>query len=203
LNSITTVEQADAFADKLSAALDHYGLGGVGFNHMSSADSALIMERIIARLNTLRTENSALEYKIMYTIPATGTWTDPWMTVLASHANFDSLQVLSYDHGSDYLLEDDLANLAALGVPDSKVVIGIMPGCHDVISEPKTTVQDAEDIADMVVANDYNGVAIWAANRDALVRPYFDAVAYPGDCKYYTGEPNGTFMTAVSTRLTS
>jgi chitinase len=200
---ISTTAAADAFAIKLSDAVTHYGITGIDLSHQYSGDTAVLMGRIIQKLKDLRTATPALNYKVMYTIPAKATALEPWKTVLASHANLDAVQILDYDYyDPTYLLSDDLTRLTTLGVPNSKVVVGIMPGCHDDINEAHLTVQGAKLIAKLVKNTPYNGVGIWSANRDALTRPPYTSIADPEQCKYFTGLADGTYMVAVSTKLT-
>lgn len=201
---ISTTAEADAFAVKLSDAVTHYGITGIDLSHQYNGDSAVLMRRVIKKLKDLRTATPSLNYKVMYTIPAKATALEPWKTVLANHARLDMVQILDYDYyDSTYLLSDDLTRLTTLGVPNSKVVVGIMPGCHDDINEAHLTVDGAKLIAKLVKNTPYNGVCIWSANRDALTRPPYTDVSDPQQCKYFTGLADGTYMVAVSTKLTS
>mmetsp|Transcript_11162 Transcript_11162/g.21946 ORF Transcript_11162/g.21946 Transcript_11162/m.21946 type:complete len:308 (-) Transcript_11162:3667-4590(-) len=189
--TITTNAQAQAFADALGLTLVSLGLTGVDFSQMDPGSSGPILEKIIKRL-----KNNFPAIKIMYTIPALGSFFDPWKTVLTNVINkIDYVQNLYYDYyWLGYNLATDLANLGTL-VPDSKVVIGIMPGCHDAISEPLTTVADAITVADLTVDEGYAGVAIWSANRDTTSRTGLEG------CVYATGLPSATYINAVQAEI--
>lgn len=190
LSAITTVAQANTFADSFSAALDHYGLDGVDFDINDSQASTTVLETMIARIKS----NSPTK-QIMFTIPAMGSYFNPWKQVLLdSLAHIDFVQNLFYDYywsGYD-LTTIDLANLASLGVPASKIVINLMPGCHDATSEPHTTTQVASDISALVKSNGNAGVGIWTVNRDTATRTNLSG------CLYVTGLPSGTFVNTIS-----
>jgi hypothetical protein len=114
----------------------------------------------------------------MYTVPAKATYTEPWITVLASHS-FDVVQILTYDSYSlFYNLGEDLTDLVAFGVLANQIVIGVMPGCHNAPFE-FTSIQDVVSSASEVRRRGLNGLAMWSVNRDALVRPYLDSIRNP------------------------
>lgn len=191
--AITTNAQANAFADALALAIIHYGMQGVDFSQMNPASSEPILERIIKRI-----ANNYPSIKIMYTIPAMGSYFDPWKTLLINTiTKIDYVQTLFYDYyWLGYSLSTDLTNLQTL-VPSSKIVIGIMPGCHDAAAEPLTTVPVATALA-MQTCDDGNaGVAVWSVNRDTTTRTGL------AGCLYVTGLASGTYTTALSTELSS
>jgi hypothetical protein len=159
---------------------------------MDPASPADIHTRMIKRLSNLYPA-----YKIMYTIPAMGSYMAPWSTVLTDAGDkIDYVQNLFYDYyWLGYNLDTDLVHLLPIITAKGKIVIGIMPGCHDAESEPNTTVPIAKDLATKVKTSGYAGIAIWSANRDTDVREGFTG------CPYLTGETSGKYIAAVSSKF--
>jgi len=192
---IQSSQEATAFAQNVSEAVKQFGLDGIDFDVEDGNPSASI------QLDVYKACRSYLgSSKLMsYTIPATIEPYDPWHTVLSQgHSYFDAVNVMAYDVGwSGYnFTRDDLETLEALGVPPSKVVYGVMPGAHDVSSE-YTSVQDAQNIAKYVKSNGLAGVMLWDVNRDTNHRTGYS----PGSNLYETGQPDGTYINAVSSSL--
>jgi chitinase len=229
---INTPAQAVDFIDHLAHALKSYGLDGVDFSHINSKSSAAIQTRMIKRL-----KSKYPAYKIMYTIPAMGSYFAPWSTVLEdARDKIDYVQTLFYDYNwLGYNLDTDLAHLLSVIKHEDKIVIGIMPGCHDAptqsknssissssldtadikldapadalakdishdliqdaVNEHVTTVKKTRTLTQKVIDEGYSGIAIWSANRDTDKREGYEG------CPYFTGEPDATFIRAVSKRF--
>lgn len=74
---------------------------------------------------------------ISYTIPGTGELHEPYKSVLQQGSQYlDYVNVMCYDvYWSAYDPTADFQAIEALGVPKSKIVWGVMPGCHDAPNE--------------------------------------------------------------------
>lgn len=186
-NSIKTTAQADKFVADLAEAMATLGLHGVDFSHVDASADFNMLGYIIEGLRALNDTSI-----IMYTMPAAGIKLEAFSGVLSLAINsIDLVQVTVYDYywgGYDY--QSDFEAMISAGVDSSKLMLGIMPGCHDAKSE-NTTVEDTVSYTNYAIENGMAGVAFWSINRDTANRTVLT------DCLFQTGLPDGTFVDAT------
>ena len=92
----------------------------------SGGASASLQMHLIQSLR----EQCGEDFHITFTIPALTYSVEPWKTVITEASQFmDGINIMSYDYywaGYNYTM--DIQGLMELGVPKSKIVLGLMPG---------------------------------------------------------------------------
>lgn len=195
--SMSTVvkSQADAetLAQNIAAVCKQDGLDGIDFDIEDAGTSADLQLYVYRRCRELLGPNAL----ISYTFPAQGEMYEPYATVIKNGAQyFSAVNVMCYDYyWTGYNPLDEFARLESMGVPASKIVWGVMPGHAD---DPKeyVTVQNAIQIANCVKTN-FGGLMMWTINRDTNHRTGCNGQ----DNVYETGQPDGTYVNAISTTL--
>eukprot|EP00359_Climacostomum_virens_P008634 CAMPEP_0204915632 /NCGR_PEP_ID=MMETSP1397-20131031/13603_1 /ASSEMBLY_ACC=CAM_ASM_000891 /TAXON_ID=49980 /ORGANISM="Climacostomum Climacostomum virens, Strain Stock W-24" /LENGTH=273 /DNA_ID=CAMNT_0052087769 /DNA_START=333 /DNA_END=1151 /DNA_ORIENTATION=- len=156
-STITTSTQASSFSSNVVSLASSHGLDGVEFSHVDPSASAAIFKNII---DGIRASTTTLE--ITYTIPGTAPFVNPWRQALTENAsNLNFVQIMAYDtYKLSYSIQADIDELVSLGIAKSKIIIGMMPGCHD---EPFnfTTSEDVNNVASLVKRQGMAGIALW------------------------------------------
>ena len=92
----------------------------------SGGASASLQMHLIQSLR----EQCGEDFHITFTIPALTYSVEPWKSVITEASQFmDGINIMSYDYyWSGYNYTMDIQGLMELGVPKSKIVLGLMPG---------------------------------------------------------------------------
>jgi hypothetical protein len=102
---------------------------------------------------------------ISYTAKAPASTTFPYNQVIQSaHPYLTSISIMAYDYGPGYNYQQDVLSLIAMGVPASKIVVGLMPGYDDL--HVMTSVSDISTAAEFVKQHGLAGIMFWDLNRD-------------------------------------
>jgi len=186
---------ADKFVQSVKVLKDYYGIDGVDLDIESGGAQAELQTHLIRSLR----ESCGPDFHISYTIPALTYPLEPWKTViLRAHQYMDAINIMAYDYyWNGYAYSMDIEGLLNLGVPKSKIVIGVMPGRHDASTE-YTSIEDAKDVAEDVALQGLGGVMTWDINRDTDQRMGY---IRGDDNLYQTGQGRGTYLDAISNTL--
>jgi GH18 family chitinase len=102
---------------------------------------------------------------ISYTPKSPASTTYPYDEVITGGYQYiDYLSIMAYDYAPGYRYQDDVQALIAMGVPASKIVVGLMPGMDDV--GVMTSLADITTAAQFIKANNLKGIMFWDLNRD-------------------------------------
>jgi hypothetical protein len=102
---------------------------------------------------------------ISYTAKSPASTTAPYSEVIAGAYNiFDTVNIMAYDYGPGYSYTTDVQNLIEMGVPSTKIVIGLMPGYDDL--GVLTNVTNISTACNYILSNNLAGVMFWDLNRD-------------------------------------
>lgn len=190
-NTITTSSSASTFGSNVVSLASSHRLDGVEFSHVDPLGTPAIFKNIV---DSIRALSTSLE--ITYTIPGTGPFLSPWKDAITDNlANINFFQIMAYDtYRLSYSFQTDINELINLGVPASKIIIGLMPGCHD---EPFnfTTLADLTNAASLAKRRGLAGIALWSANRDTNHRTSLSS------CLFQTGLPDAFFINFASSNL--
>jgi len=192
---IKNEQDAVEFCKNLKVTFDEYGIDGMDLDIEDGGTNANVQFKVISECR----KQLGPSAHITYTIPALSSGIAPWSdTIRKSAEHLDAINVMAYDYyWLGYNFDLDVQSLNDLGIPNSKIVWGIMPGHHDAGNE-YTTLDDAKKTARYVKKNGLAGVMTWSINRDAAKRMQFGAGV---DNLYQTGKPDGTYLNTVSAEL--
>ncbi|WP_068469800.1 glycosyl hydrolase family 18 protein [Candidatus Protochlamydia phocaeensis] len=102
---------------------------------------------------------------ISYTPKTPASTTYPYDQVIqGAHPYVNSISIMAYDYGPGYSYQQDIQALQNMGVPASKIIIGLMPGYDDL--HVMTSLSDIQNAAEYVIANGLGGIMFWDLNRD-------------------------------------
>jgi hypothetical protein len=188
--AVKTQADAEQLAQNIAAVCRQDQLDGVDFNMEDGNTPAELQLYVYKRCRQLLGTHAL----ISYTIPAQAELSPPWSRVIQNGAQyFSSITIKCYDGDQiGYDPKQDLATLQSMGVPGYKIFWGVWPGQADNPNE-YITVEQARTIAAYVKQNEWGGVMMWALNRDTDHR-----TGHPGDNNYETGQPDGTYLKAIS-----
>jgi hypothetical protein len=192
-SSITSSAQASTFSSNVATLARAHGIDSVDFSHVDPAASPTIFKNFIDGIKT-----SAPSLEITYTIPGKAPFLSPWRDCLTNNkSNLSFVQIMAYDtYSLFYQVQNDIDELVKLGIPKSKIIIGLLQGCHD---EPFnfTSVSDVINTASLVKRQGLAGIFLWSSNRDTNHR------SSDSSCLFQTGLPDGFFLSLTSSNLES
>jgi hypothetical protein len=155
--------QTDADAVGMAQAIATYvtnnNLDGVDFDIEDYPTPAL-------QISLLKNTRLLLPNKLIsYTPKSPASTTYPYDEVITGGYQYiDYLSIMAYDYAPGYRYQDDVQALIAMGVPASKIVVGLMPGMDDV--GVMTSLADITTAAQFIKANNLKGIMFWDLNRD-------------------------------------
>jgi len=192
---VKTEEDAVQFCKALKDTFATYHLDGLDLDVEDGGTSPDIQAKLISECRRELGESA----HITYTIPALVSNLNPWKDTIARSASIlDAVNVMAYDvYWTGYNFTMDMEGLNAVGIPNSKIVWGLMPGHHDAGNE-YTSVEQARAAADFVNEQGLAGLMTWSINRDTDHRMGNSAGT---DNLYQTGLPDATFINAISDQL--
>jgi hypothetical protein len=190
-SSITTSAQASTFSSNVVTLASAHGIDSVEFSHVDPGASPTIFKNFVDGIKTL-----SPSIEITYTIPGKSPFLSPWRDALTDNKdNLSFVQIMAYDtYSLFYTLQTDIDELVNLGIAKSKIIIGILPGCHD---EPFnfTSADDISNIASLVKRQGLAGIFMWSCNRDTNHR------SSDSSCLFQTGLPDAFFLSLTSSKL--
>jgi len=192
---IRTEEDAVNFCINFKETCDEYGIDGMDLDIEDGGTNADIQFKVISECR----KQLGPAAHISYTLPALSSTFAPWSDTIRRSIEFlDAINIMAYDvYWTGYEFDLDVQGLHDLGVPNSKIVYGVMPGHHDAGNE-YTTLDDAIEAANYVKTNGLAGIMTWSINRDTDQRMQYGAGE---DNLYQTGKPDATYIDTVSNQL--
>ena len=157
---LQTVADAVGMAQAVAQFVQQNALDGVDFDIEDRPAAALE----IALLQNTRQllGNNAL---ISYTPKSPASTTSPWNTVIqGAHQYMSYLMIMCYDYAPGYTYQADVANLLAMGVPASKIFVGLMPGYDDL--HLMTSLADISAASSYILTNKLGGIMFWDLTLD-------------------------------------
>lgn len=157
---LQTSQDAVGMAQAVANYVKLYSLDGVDYDIEDYPPANLQIELIQNTRQLLG--NSAI---ISYTPKTPASTTGPYDAVIkAAHPYLTDISLMAYDAYPGYNYKDDVSALIAMGVPASKIVVGLMPGYDDI--GVYTSLNDITAVAQYVKTNHLGGVMFWDLNRD-------------------------------------
>jgi GH18 family chitinase len=102
---------------------------------------------------------------ISYTPKSPASTTFPYDQVIqGAYPYLSAILIMAYDYAPGYTYQQDVSNLIKMGVPASKISVGLMPGMDDVGVE--TSLANITTAAQFVEQNGLQGLMFWDLNRD-------------------------------------
>lgn len=192
---IHNTQDASNFCKDLKETFAKYHIDGLDLDIEDGGSNADIQ---FALISECRKELGGGAH-ISYTLPALSSTFAPWSDTIRKSAEYlDAVNVMAYDYyWLGYTFDMDVEALNNLGIPNSKIVWGVMPGHHDAGNE-YTTLEDAKATAEYVKANGLSGAMTWSINRDTEKRMGYGSGE---DNLYQTGQPDATFINTISELL--
>jgi GH18 family chitinase len=135
-------------------------LDGVDFD-IEDYPSANLQIELIQNTRQLLGNNAI----ISYTPKTPASTTAPYDAVIkTAHPYLTDISIMAYDAYPGYNYQQDIDSLIAMGVPTSKIVVGLMPGYDDV--GHFTSVNDITTVAQYIKTKKLGGIMFWDLNRD-------------------------------------
>jgi hypothetical protein len=157
---LQTTQDAIGMAQAIALYVQQNNLDGVDFDIEDYPAPAL---QVALLQNTRQLlGNNAL---ISYTPKSPAATTFPYDQVIHDgHQYVDAILIMAYDYAPGYSYQQDAQALIAMGVPASKISIGLMPGLDDV--GVTTTLAYITTAAQYIKQNGLKGIMFWDLNRD-------------------------------------
>jgi hypothetical protein len=157
---LQTTQDAIGMAQAIALYVQQNNLDGVDFDIEDYPTPALQIALIQNTRQLLG--NNAL---VSYTPKSPASTTFPYYTVIqGAHQYLNAILIMAYDYESGYSYQNDARALIAMGVPASKISIGLMPGLDDV--GVTTSVANITTAAQFIKQNGLLGIMFWDLNRD-------------------------------------
>lgn len=157
---LTSTAAAQGMANAIAAFVSEYSLDGVDFD-IEDYPAASLQVALIENCRTLLGNNAI----ISYTPKTPAATTAPYNQVIqAAYPYLTDISFMAYDYGSGYTYQQDVTGLEAMGVPASKLYIGLMPGYDDL--GVLTSVSNITNAAEYIVSKGLGGIMFWDLNRD-------------------------------------
>jgi len=157
---LQTTQDAAGMAQAIATYVQQNNLDGVDFDIEDYPAPALQ----IALIQDTRTllGNNAL---ISYTPKSPASTTFPYDQVIqGAYPYLSAILIMAYDYAPGYTYQQDVSNLIKMGVPASKISVGLMPGMDDVGVE--TSLANITTAAQFVEQSGLQGLMFWDLNRD-------------------------------------
>lgn len=157
---LQTTQDALGMAQAIATFVQHNSLDGVDFDIEDYPAPNL---QLALLQNTRQFLGNGAH--ITYTPKSPASTTFPYNAVIQSgHSYVNAINIMAYDYGPGYTYQQDVTNLRAMGVPASKIVIGLMPGYDDL--HVMTSIADISAAAQYIKMNGLGGIMFWDLNRD-------------------------------------
>jgi hypothetical protein len=159
---LQTTDDAMGMAQAIAMYVAQNNLDGVDFD-IEDAPDADLQVALIQNTRQLLAANAL----ISYTAKSPASTTAPYAQVIQAASQYlDDVVIMAYDYAVGYNYQQDVQALMAMGVPMSKIVVGLMPGTDDL--GVVTSVTDVIAAAQYIAQNGLRGIMFWDLNRDLL-----------------------------------
>lgn len=157
---LRTTQDAIGMAQAIATYVQQNNLDGVDFD-IEDYPAAALQIALLQNTRQLLGNNAI----ISYTPESPASTTSPYYEVIqGGYQYIDGILIMAYDYGPGYSYQEDVAALIAMGVPASKIGIGLMPGVDDV--GVMTSLANITTAAQYVKQNNLQGIMFWDLNRD-------------------------------------
>ncbi|HEX4068460.1 MAG TPA: glycosyl hydrolase family 18 protein [Candidatus Babeliales bacterium] len=157
---LKTTQDALGMAQAIATYIQQNNLDGVDFDIEDYPAPALQIS-LIQQTRALLGNNAL----ITYTPKSPASTTYPYYAVIqGAYQYLTGISIMAYDYGQGYNYQDDVQALIAMGVPASKITVGLMPGEDDL--GVMTSVADITNAAHYIQNNGLLGIMFWDLNRD-------------------------------------
>jgi len=157
---LQTVADAVGMAQAVAQFVQQNSLDGVDFDIEDRPDAALQIALLQNTRQLLGT--NAL---ISYTPKSPASTTSPWNVVIqGGHQYVNYISIMCYDYAPGYTYQQDVSNLLTMGVPASKIIVGLMPGYDDL--GVLTSLADISAASSYILVNHLGGIMFWDLNLD-------------------------------------
>ena len=157
---LKTLQDAAGMAQAIAAYIQQNNLDGVDFD-IEDYPAPELQVALIQNTRQLLGNNKL----ISYTPKSPASTTYPYYKVTQdAHPYLDAILIMAYDYAPGYNNQQDALALINMGVPASKVSIGLMPGLDDL--GVMTSLADITTAAQFIKQNGLEGIMFWDLNRD-------------------------------------
>ena len=159
-SQLKTTQDAVGMAKALAEFVQQNNLDGVDFD-IEDFPAANLQIALIQNTRQLLGNNKLISYTPM--TPASTTV--PYPQVLkGAHQYLDGINIMAYNAYQGYSYQQDVNALIAMGIPASKILVGLMPG-NDDIGIP-TSLATISAASQFVLKSGLAGIMFWSLNRD-------------------------------------
>jgi hypothetical protein len=159
-DQLQTTQDAVGMAQAIAVFVQQNSLDGVDFD-IEDYPAPDLQVALIQNIRQLLGDDALISYTPK--TPASTTY--PYDQVIqAAYPYLTSISFMAYDYAPGYTYQQDVVDLEAMGVPPSKIIIGLMPGFDDL--GVLTSLSDITTAAQYVLSQGLGGVMFWDLNRD-------------------------------------
>lgn len=157
---LLTTQDAVGMAQAVAQFVQANALDGVDYDIEDSPAASLQISLLQNTRQLLG--NSAL---ISYTAKSPASTTHPYREVIIGGYQYvNYISIMAYDYASGYTYQNDVSTLLSLGIPASKIVIGLMPGYDDL--HVMTSLANITTASQYILSKGLAGIMFWDLNRD-------------------------------------
>jgi GH18 family chitinase len=157
---LKTTQDALGMAQAIAQYIQQNNLDGVDFD----IEDYPATELQVALIQNTR-QSLGNNKLITYTPKSPASTTFPYYAVIQNAYQYlDGILIMAYDYEQGYDYRNDVQALIAMGIPASKISVGLMPGMDDL--GVMTSVTDIAAAAQYIEQNNLLGIMFWDLNRD-------------------------------------
>jgi hypothetical protein len=157
---LQTTQDAVGMAQAIAQYVQQNNLDGVDFD-IEDYPAPALQIALIQNTRQLLGSNAL----ISYTPKSPASTTYPYDQVIqGAYQYLTDIAIMAYDYAPGYNYQQDVSALIAMGVPASKINVGLMPGMDDV--GVTTSLADITAAAQYIKQNGLEGIMFWDLNRD-------------------------------------
>jgi len=157
---LLTLQDAMGMAQAVALFVQANALDGVDYD-IEDSPAANLQIALLQNTRQLL-GNSAL---ISYTAKSPASTTHPYREViLGGYQYVDYISIMAYDYAPGYTYQNDVSTLLSLGIPASKIVVGLLPGYDDL--HVMTSLAHITTACQYVLSKGLVGIMFWDLNRD-------------------------------------
>lgn len=157
---LKTTQDAIGMAQAIATYIQQNNLDGVDFD-IEDYPAPTLQVALIQNTRQLLGNNKL----ISYTPKSPASTTYPYNQVIQNaHSYLNAILIMAYDYAPGYNNQQDALALINMGVPASKVSIGLMPGYDDL--GVMTSLADITTTAQFIKQHGLQGIMFWDLNRD-------------------------------------
>jgi len=157
---LLTVQDAQGMAQAIATFVQQNNLDGVDFD-IEDYPAANLQIALLQNTRQLLGNNAL----ISYTPKTPASTTLPYSTVIqGAYQYLNTISMMAYDAYTGYNYQTDVQALLNMGVPASKIVVGLMPGKDDI--GKMTSLADITAAGQFVLQKGLGGLMFWDLDRD-------------------------------------